>query len=42
MSVFYFSREAIMNIIKMKVEDLIPYVNNPRNNENAVDMCRYQ
>ena len=26
-----------MNIIKMKVEDLIPYVNNPRNNENAVD-----
>ena len=26
-----------MNIIKMKVEDLIPYINNPRNNENAVD-----
>ena len=26
-----------MNIIKMKGEDLIPYVNNPRNNENAVD-----
>ena len=26
-----------MNIIKMKVEELIPYVNNPRNNENAVD-----
>ena len=26
-----------MNIIKMKVEDLIPYVNNPRNNENAED-----
>ena len=26
-----------MNIIKMKIEDLIPYVNNPRNNENAVD-----
>ena len=26
-----------MNIIKMKVEDLIPYVNNPWNNENAVD-----
>ena len=26
-----------MNIIKMKAEDLIPYVNNPRNNENAVD-----
>ena len=25
-----------MNIIKMKIEDLIPYVNNPRNNENAV------
>ena len=26
-----------MNIIKMKVEELIPYINNPRNNENAVD-----
>ena len=26
-----------MNIVKMKVEDLIPYINNPRNNENAVD-----
>ena len=26
-----------MNIIKIKTEDLIPYVNNPRNNENAVD-----
>ena len=26
-----------MNIIKMKVEDLIPYINNPRNNESAVD-----
>ena len=26
-----------MNIIKMKIEDLIPYINNPRNNENAVD-----
>ena len=26
-----------MDIIKMKVEDLIPYINNPRNNENAVD-----
>lgn len=26
-----------MNVIKMKVEDLIPYINNPRNNENAVD-----
>ena len=26
-----------MDIIKIKVEDLIPYVNNPRNNENAVD-----
>ena len=26
-----------MKIIKMKVEDLIPYINNPRNNENAVD-----
>ena len=26
-----------MNIIKIKIEDLIPYVNNPRNNENAVD-----
>ena len=26
-----------MNIIKIKVEDLIPYVNNPRNNENAID-----
>ena len=26
-----------MNIVKIKTEDLIPYVNNPRNNENAVD-----
>ena len=26
-----------MNIIKMKVEELIPYINNPRNNENAID-----
>ena len=26
-----------MNIVKIKVEDLIPYINNPRNNENAVD-----
>ena len=26
-----------MNIINMKVEELIPYINNPRNNENAVD-----
>ena len=26
-----------MNIVKMKVEELIPYINNPRNNENAVD-----
>ena len=26
-----------MNIIKMKVEELIPYINNPRNNENTVD-----
>ena len=26
-----------MNIIKMKVEELIPYINNPRNIENAVD-----
>ena len=26
-----------MNIIKMKVEELIPYINNPRNTENAVD-----
>ena len=26
-----------MNIIKIKVEELIPYINNPRNNENAVD-----
>ena len=26
-----------MNIVKMKVSDLIPYINNPRNNENAVD-----
>ena len=26
-----------MNIIKMKVEELIPYINNPSNNENAVD-----
>ena len=26
-----------MNIIKMKVEDLIPYINNPRNNESAID-----
>ena len=27
----------MLNIVKMKVEDLIPYINNPRNNENAVD-----
>ena len=26
-----------MNIVKMKVSELIPYINNPRNNENAVD-----
>ena len=26
-----------MNIVKMKVDELIPYINNPRNNENAVD-----
>lgn len=26
-----------MNIVKLKVSDLIPYINNPRNNENAVD-----
>ena len=26
-----------MNIVKMKVPELIPYINNPRNNENAVD-----
>ena len=26
-----------MNIVKIKVEELIPYINNPRNNENAVD-----
>ena len=26
-----------MNIVKKKVDELIPYVNNPRNNENAVD-----
>jgi predicted 3-demethylubiquinone-9 3-methyltransferase (glyoxalase superfamily) len=26
-----------LNIVKIKVEDLIPYINNPRNNENAVD-----
>ena len=26
-----------MNIVKIKVEDLIPYINNPRNNENAID-----
>ena len=26
-----------MNIVKMKVDELIPYVNNPRNNENAGD-----
>ena len=25
-----------MNIIKMKVEELIPYINNPRNNENDI------
>ena len=26
-----------MNIVKKKVDELIPYINNPRNNENAVD-----
>lgn len=26
-----------MEIIYKKVEDLIPYINNPRNNDNAVD-----
>ena len=26
-----------MDIVKKKVDELIPYINNPRNNENAVD-----
>ena len=26
-----------MNIINLKTEQLIPYINNPRNNENAID-----
>ena len=26
-----------MNIVNLKVEELIPYINNPRNNIDAVD-----
>ena len=26
-----------MNIVNFKVEELIPYINNPRNNNDAVD-----
>ena len=26
-----------MKIVNLKVEELIPYINNPRNNENSVD-----
>ena len=26
-----------MTIIEMKTEELIPYINNPRNNDGAVD-----
>ena len=26
-----------MNIVNFKVEELIPYINNPRNNTEAVD-----
>lgn len=26
-----------MNIVEKKIEELIPYINNPRNNDEAVD-----
>ena len=26
-----------MKIVNLKIEELIPYINNPRNNENAID-----
>lgn len=26
-----------MNIVNFKVEELIPYINNPRNNDDAID-----
>ena len=29
-----------MNIVNFKVEELIPYINNPRNNNDAVDKVK--
>ena len=33
----FFSREAVMNILQLPMDEVHPYGNNPRKNDNAVD-----
>ena len=33
----FFSREAVMNILQLPMDEVHPYGNNPRKNDNAVE-----